>query len=364
LHDIADHPFFRSPALLIYRDPRDILVSEANWFHRPQFLPYSSYFTGLSFRERLSRLLNDPWLWGSIRDRVAAYAAWLDYPNVVPISYEELVGKEGGGDAEEQRRVIWSLQLKLHVPGRPENFAAKVYNRASHTFHEGRIGAWREAFNPEIRQQFAALPQDFMQRFGYDSDDERGPFPAHRHHFRGRRLLLSKVSFSDVPALVEADVAGCNIVRYRERYFAVAHGASADIAALSDEQLALLPSDNDVQTLRLRLVLPSLLPEAGADQSGPLRLLESHDGFNLVHYRGRVVAAHRSVGPIDWDGEPDALVSRFGSERIIVADTLEAAHCRIDLLRLERRVAAIEARLAGGAPLPTPGAAAEPVASE
>ena len=64
-------------------------------------------------------LIDDPWLFGSFRDRMAGFVPWLEFSNVIPVSFEELVGARGGGDDATQRRLIWSLQLKLHVPGSP-----------------------------------------------------------------------------------------------------------------------------------------------------------------------------------------------------------------------------------------------------
>ena len=93
-----EHPFLQSPALFIYRDPRDILISEAHWYHREQEFPLLQPYLGhLTFNDRLLRLLDDPCCLGSIRDRVAGYAPWLDFPNVIPVSFEELVGSAGGG---------------------------------------------------------------------------------------------------------------------------------------------------------------------------------------------------------------------------------------------------------------------------
>jgi hypothetical protein len=52
---IMGHPFLRSPALFIYRDPRDVAVSAANYYHRREVFPFHGYLANLSFRERLAR---------------------------------------------------------------------------------------------------------------------------------------------------------------------------------------------------------------------------------------------------------------------------------------------------------------------
>ena len=128
------HPFMRSPAIFIYRNPLDILASEAQSYHREGKAAFAGYFSGLGQEERLLRLIDDPWLLGTARDRIGAFLPWLGLPNVVPVSFEELVGPRGGGDAEQQRRVIWSIQLKLHVPGAPDTYASQVFDPQSPTF--------------------------------------------------------------------------------------------------------------------------------------------------------------------------------------------------------------------------------------
>ena len=91
------------------------------YYHRDGKAAFAGYFSGLGPEERLLRLIDDPWLLGTARDRIGAFLPWLGLPNVVPVSFEELVGPRGGGDAEQQSRVIWSIQLKLHVPGAPDS---------------------------------------------------------------------------------------------------------------------------------------------------------------------------------------------------------------------------------------------------
>ena len=69
--------FMLIPALFIYRNPLDILVSEANYYHKEGKSAFYSYLENLSFDERLLRLIDDPWLLGSIRDRVLGFIPWL-----------------------------------------------------------------------------------------------------------------------------------------------------------------------------------------------------------------------------------------------------------------------------------------------
>ena len=94
------HPFAYTPTLFLYRNPLDVLVSEANYYHRDGNAIFAGYLGALDREQRLNRLISDPWLLGSLRDRMVAYVPWLDFPNVAPVSFEELVGGAGGGDDE------------------------------------------------------------------------------------------------------------------------------------------------------------------------------------------------------------------------------------------------------------------------
>lgn len=215
------HPFFRSPALFIYRNPRDILVSESNWFHKAKNSPLAGYLSALSQEERQLRLADDPWLLGSIRERVGGFIPWLDFPNVIPLSFEELVGSRGGGSDKAQLDLIWSLQLKLRIPGRPEDIAGKVFNPDSPTFTEGRIGAWRDQLTPQVKDQLRKLGTDYLEIYGYA--DEAAALPSRTEEFRRRALRLPAEDFSATPIGVETGYLRHDIVRFDRRYYAVPH---------------------------------------------------------------------------------------------------------------------------------------------
>jgi predicted nucleic acid-binding Zn-ribbon protein len=254
-----DHPFTRSPAIFIYRDPRDILVSEANWYHRTDASPFHGYLERLSFDERIKLLLDDPVLLGSIRDRTLAFAPWLDLPNVIPVSFEELIGEIGGGGDDERRRLIWSLQLKLQVDGVPDEIASQLFDRSSPTFVDGKVGAWGEYFDTELRQRFAQLPQDFMQQFGYELEAVPGTLPNRGDSFRRRPLRTDDDWAAQTPYLVEAQVSGFNIVRFRHEFFALPLSRGAlDLAALSEAELRAFAHDAELAALHEKIAASHL----------------------------------------------------------------------------------------------------------
>jgi len=220
-----DHPFRFSPAMLIYRDPRDILVSEARWFHKHQASPLSGYFHGLTFEERLLTLIDDPWLMGSIRQRVGGFIPWLRFPNVLPVSFEELVGDAGGGSDAERDRTIWSLMLRLQVDGSPESKARSIFRDDSPTFSGGQIGAWAQTATEEAERKFSGLPQDFMRILGYSG--RSGRLPDRREEFRMKPLKVLDSPFSETPILVQTNYFRHNIVRLGGRYYGVPQSLGA-----------------------------------------------------------------------------------------------------------------------------------------
>lgn len=254
------HPFPRTPTILIYRNPLDVLVSEANYYHRDGATVFAGYLRHLDFEQRLLRLIDDSLLLGSIRDRINNFVPWLDCENVIPVSFEELIGGRGGGCDATRDRLIWSLQLKLHVPGSPDRIGAQLFDESSPTFHEGRIGAFREKMGEEALRRFFSLDQDFMSATGYAETGDPGPdrvksVSARAEEFRRRSLRTSVADFSDTPFAVEWDLLGHNVVRFDNLYYALDRAAGAiDLSDLRARgRLADLPSAHDLRLLQVLL---------------------------------------------------------------------------------------------------------------
>ncbi|MBV8537571.1 MAG: DUF4604 domain-containing protein [Alphaproteobacteria bacterium] len=224
-HGNRAHPFAYHPSLFIYRNPLDIVASEANYYHEDGSTSFAGYLSSLSYEQRLLRLIDDRWLLGSIRDRVAKFAAWLEFSTVLPVSYEELVGAQGGGSDAAQRDLVWSLMLRLHVPGRPADIAARVFNPEAATFRAGRIGSHERHFTPAAWEKFRALPQDFMQVFGYGERPAAAPWlPSRRDEFRRRLPHYSRADAGKTAFVVRSNFLGKKIVQYRDRFWAIPTG--------------------------------------------------------------------------------------------------------------------------------------------
>lgn len=335
------HRFPITPTLFIYRHPLDILVSEANYYHKDGKTIFSGYLSGLTFDQRIERLIDDPWLLGSIRERVSRFLPWLDFPNVIPVSYEELVGSEGGGDDAVRSRLIWSLQLKLHVEGNPETIGSGLYDKHSPTFNRGTIGCYRSALSSKSFSRILQLGQDFLSLYGYqESSLGSSPFPPKRaEEFRNRQLKLGTVDHSKT-ALTVGVFLGCNLVSYYGRYLAVPQWlGELDFSTLTPTSITRFPSADTLEELHGILAFgPQEYEYArlrAAQREQPQLFGKRHRGFNLVAFSGNLWGIEQTAGRLDFT-RPEELESWLADGKLLKAGTVEGIELGIDAL-LERR---------------------------
>lgn len=252
-HGNRAHPFPHHPTLFNYRNPLDIVASEANYFHEDGKTIYYGYLSALSYDERLARLIDDPWLLGSIRHRTAQFVAWLDFQSVIPLSFEELVGPQGGGSAEVQEDTVWSIMLRLQAPGDPAVLSATVFNPNSPTFRFGKIGGHEKRFTPEAWQRFKALPQDFMAAYGFDQKPASGPWlPRRAPDYRRRVPRYSKATVE--PFVIQRNLLGYNILRIGGQYVGIPPDfPQINLANASPELLQKLIVADNPDTVRFHI---------------------------------------------------------------------------------------------------------------
>jgi hypothetical protein len=189
----AGHPFFSTPALFIYRNPMDVLVSEVFYYVKSDKTALAHFYQDMPPDELCMRLLRGDSLIPPLRERILGRAPWALLRSVIPLCYEELVGPRGGGTLEAQARAIWSVQLKLQIPGSPTAHGERAYAVDSATFRKGRINGHKEFFRAEHYRELRRLPQDFMESLGYAMDDDFGDgyLPRFVDAFRRRPLRLA-----------------------------------------------------------------------------------------------------------------------------------------------------------------------------
>ena len=353
------HSFMQSPTLFIYRHPLDILVSEAHYYHREGKTAFAGWLSQCDFQERLTRLLEDNWLLGSLRSRIGGFLPWLDFPNVIPFSFEELVGAEGGGSDEEQCDLIWSIQLKLQVPGNPEEFASRVFNSNSPTFRSGKIGEYQQHLSSPCIANFAKNNLDILQQLGYPDDGTLG-LPVKKDTHRRRLISYSCTDYEGTPLTIESDFLGCNLVRFRGKIYAVPRAlGSVAIERLSSAALAALPTAESLNEIKaLLLIGRTNLTQYKHTLNGLAEVLDSQNvekafywteppegsvvevykGFNIVASRGYYLGIRQSIGPIDLSSSLLDLVRNFDSKDVVVSQSIVELKDDIDGTSASMRV--------------------------
>jgi hypothetical protein len=325
------HPFAYSAALFMYRHPYDILLSEANYNHTPGSTLFSGYLDQLNLEERLARLAADTLLLGTLRDRILPFVPWLDFSNVIPLSFEELIGERGGGDAALQRRAVWSVMLKLHLAGNVGEICARIFNPHSVTFHKGQIGKHKEHFTANLWDMLHAQAHDYLDMLGYAHTPSASPYSARIGEFCRRPLRVKKNRNFDVPILLESGYLGWNIVLFRENFYAVRLGYQVNWqtveADVKTDAHALLASDGFE---KLKAQVTGLMFVKRMRSEEPLLLESGYLGWNIVLFRENFYAARQGY-PVNWlTVEADV---KTDTRDLLVSDDFESLKTQVTKIR-------------------------------
>jgi len=355
------HSFMHSPTLFMYRHPLDILISEAHYYHQDGKTAFAGWLDGLDFDERVARLLNDNWLIGSLRERIGGFLPWLDFPNVISLSFEELIGAAGGGNDSDQLQLIWSIQLKLQVPGDPRDIATRIFNPNSATFRSGQLGGYKKHLPAHTVSDFVIQNEDILTKLGYPADGSVN-LPIDTASRRKRKIEFSKVEYESMPLNIESGFLGCNLVRYSKRIYAVPIAAGqVALEALPEDVLAAIPSAPSLSEIKAILLIgnndlflrrQSLDKLAQAIQgSVPVQLVyqywidsdepgvvDEYNGFNLVSFQNRFFGIRQALGVVDLSENLTALVQRTAPDDFLIARSLELLRDDIDDFSTSKRV--------------------------
>lgn len=165
----------------IYRDPRDIVVSEAvyladmNRYHR-----LHRVYRKLSEPERLMLaikgspdLLAQGVFYPDIATRMGRYLAWREDGRVLAVRFEDLRGEKQAATVQSivehyARKSVLEQPLE-HVV---HTAISSIDPSRSHTFRAGTRGGWRSAFSDDHKDAFKEVAGQLLIDLGYESDQE------------------------------------------------------------------------------------------------------------------------------------------------------------------------------------------------
>lgn len=165
---------------VIIRDPRDIVLSHARFVSSNYYNTLFEYYLPLTEKERIMtsiqgiadednisvKLLN-------IRERLDSILAWSNDPEVCMISFERIIGPQGGGTLDEQRTELRKIAEHLSIDSTDDELntiATQIFG-GTQTFRKGMIGSWKEAMTEEHKHTCKKLIGQHLINMGYEKDE-------------------------------------------------------------------------------------------------------------------------------------------------------------------------------------------------
>jgi sulfotransferase 6B1 len=173
----------------IYRDPRDIVVSEAHYlremsrWHR--LTPYFRQFDSIDKAISLSIQGLKPPVPGidypNVAERFGRYQGWLNRDDCFAIRFEDLRSEQQAEIIEKMAKFyVERSKSSLDVAACARSMAAQVDPHKSHTFRSGKKAGWQREFTAEHRRQFAEVSGDLLIQMGYEPNHDwtQAPQPS------------------------------------------------------------------------------------------------------------------------------------------------------------------------------------------
>jgi hypothetical protein len=163
----------------IYRDPRDMLVSQvffATDMHEEHGM-HEFYKSLPDFGERLKVAITgidrDGFYMVSVKQRYASVFEWLEQPHVMCIRFEDLINHRDatlGAMLDEVESIGYKISTSREKALRI--LVKAIQPKKSHTFRSGKTGGWKEHFTEEHKKLFKDFAGDLLVRLGYEKDND------------------------------------------------------------------------------------------------------------------------------------------------------------------------------------------------
>jgi len=168
-------------SLFILRDPRDVVVSHANYVASKSDHFLFEFYQTLSESERIMKSIigvdqtapDKPMLL-NIHERCQSILRWASASFSYTTYFEKLVGPPGGGSRDAQVEELNNIARHLGIRYRPhdlEQIAGQIFGGTS-TFRKGIIGNWRNHLSEENKRAFKEVAGQMLIDLGYEQDCE------------------------------------------------------------------------------------------------------------------------------------------------------------------------------------------------
>lgn len=162
----------------IYRDPRDMLVSQVFFATdmQEEHGMHAFYKSLPDFGERLKVAITgidrDRLKMVSVKQRYEGVFQWLEQPNVMCIRFEDLINKRDStlnAMLDEVEKTGYTIPTPREKA--LEILVEAIQPKKSHTFRSGKTGGWKGYFAEEHKVLFKDVAGDLLVRLGYEEDN-------------------------------------------------------------------------------------------------------------------------------------------------------------------------------------------------
>ncbi len=165
----------------IYRDLRDVVVSEAfylsrmNRWHRlhKYFKSLLSIEDQIMFSIKGNSFFKTPYDYPNIAERFKRYVGWINCPDVFSLKYEDLIS------IKKEQVILNMIQFYLKTTDEKEKYdlnelvqkvLENINPQKSHTFRKGGTGNWRKFFTEEHKKAMKEIAGKLLIELGYEKD--------------------------------------------------------------------------------------------------------------------------------------------------------------------------------------------------
>jgi hypothetical protein len=167
--------YFNLKHIFIYRDPRDVLISltyfiPTKWGTHPlhQLLKEKTQ------KERALILING--IEGSFpdfRSYIEPFYGWIGGKNCFSLTFEQLISSQESRKKKmgEIIHYLWEKRTPpIPISKLIELMELNINPGNSRTFRQGKIGAWKQEFDEEIKEAFKKNTGQLLMKTGYEKD--------------------------------------------------------------------------------------------------------------------------------------------------------------------------------------------------
>ncbi len=163
----------------VYRDPRDLLVSQVFFATdmQEEHGMHAFYKSLPDFDERLKVAITgidrDGLYMVNVKKRYEGVFQWLEQNYVMRLRFEDLINNREA-TLNAMLDEVEKTGYKIPMP-REKALAIlmqAIQPKKSHTFRSGKTGGWREHFTEEHKKLFKDVAEDLVVRLGYEMGND------------------------------------------------------------------------------------------------------------------------------------------------------------------------------------------------